>query len=97
MGQKFSSCFWDFESYVYKYVFLTIQKLFSIEICVKKFALKIKYEVIVAFGEKTKSVVEIAKELKVAKNTIYDWIRIKDKIIEQYKSSSGSMQRVKTS
>ncbi len=64
---------------------------------VKKFTLKIKYEAIVAFGEKTKSVVEIAKELKVAKNTIYDWIRIKDKIIEQYKSSSGSAQRVKTS
>ena len=38
-------------------------------------------------------------DLKIAKNTVYDWIRGKDKIIEQYHSNNrhGQVKKVKTS
>ena len=37
--------------------------------------------------EKRSTVIEIALELYVAKNTVYDWIRENDKIIDQIKAS----------
>ena len=43
--------------------------------------LETKYKAITDIDEKKSTVAQTALELKVAKNTVYDWIRGKDKII----------------
>ncbi len=39
-----------------------------------------KFKALTDIAEKRSTAIQIALELKVAKNTVYDWIRGKDKI-----------------
>ena len=51
-------------------------------------SLETKYNALIEISAKSSTAIETAVRLKIAKNTVYDWIRAKDKIIEQYKASS---------
>ena len=48
-----------------------------------------KYHAVMALVEKTKTKQQVLLELKIKPNTLNDWLRGKDKIVEQYNSSNS--------
>ena len=51
--------------------------------------LEAKFNAIKEIADKKKTVVQVALELKVAKRTVYDWVKTKEKITEQYNSCNA--------
>ena len=54
-------------------------------------SLEQKYNAVIALVEKTKTKQQILLELKIKANILYDWLRGKDKIIEQYSQVQQSI------
>ena len=54
-------------------------------------SLEQKYNAVIALVEKTKTKQQILLELNIKANTLNDWLRGKDKIIEQYSQVQQSI------
>jgi hypothetical protein len=61
--------------------------------------LQLRYEAIKSILRKSKTNLDVAKELKATKNTVNGWVREKDKIYDMYNSNTRnvSVKKIKTS